>query len=324
MIEKNIYKILIIEDDKLIRSIYLDRLSQESNFSVDTAVDGADGLNKIKTNKYDLIFSGIQMPNMTGFELFQKLQNNAEWITIPFVIFSHLGRQEDIETAHNLGIQYFIMRSHSTPNDITQKIRDILIESKESKISHITRAHILVVEDDPIIRATYVDRFQVESNFIVDSAVDGADALTKIKQNVYDLIFSGIQMPNMTGFELFQSLQQEEKYKRIPLVLFSHLGRSEDIKNAANLGVKHFIISGQTTPNDIVSQIQDILEVKDKSYNLIISKNSPDYTEFIESFFGADCVECQDIDTTAITITLQQTSKPYTFSIELNCKHPEL
>jgi CheY-like chemotaxis protein len=319
----NTYKILLIEDDELVRSIYSDRLSQESIFTIDTAVDGVDGLNKIQANKYDLIFSGIQMPNMTGFELFQKLQNNAEWITIPFVIFSHLGRQEDIEKAHNLGIQHFIVRGQSTPNEITQNIRDILIESKESKISHITRSHILIVEDDPIIRATYVGRFQAESNFIVDSAVDGADALTKIKQNVYDLIFSGIQMPNMTGFELFQSLQQEEKYKRIPLVLFSHLGRSEDIENAANLGVKHFIIRGQNTPNDIVSQIQDILEIKDKNYNLIISKNSPDYTEFIESFFGADCVAYQDIDITPITITLQQTSKPYTFSIELNCKNPK-
>jgi CheY-like chemotaxis protein len=324
MIENNTYKILIIEDDELVRSIYSDRLSQESIFTIDTAVDGADGLNKIQANKYDLIFSGIQMPNLTGFELFKKLQGNAEWITIPFVIFSHLGRQEDIEKAHNLGIQHFIVRGQSTPNEITQNIRDILIESKESKISHITRAHILIVEDDPIIRETYVGRFQAESNFIVDFAVDGADALAKTKQNVYDLIFSGIQMPNMTGFQLFEALKQDEKYKRIPIVLFSHLGRSEDIENAANLEVKYFIVRGQNTPNDIVSQIQDILEIKDKSYNLIISKDSPDYTKFIESFFGADCVEYKDIDTTAITIILQQTSKPYTFNIELNCKNPKL
>jgi CheY-like chemotaxis protein len=321
MIENNIYKILIIEDDELTRTIYADRLSQESDFVIDLAVDGADGFNKIQANKYDLIFSGIQMPNVTGFELFQKLQNNAVWITIPFVIFSHLGRQEDVEKAHNLGIQHFIVRGQSTPNEITQKIRDILIESKELTISRSTKVHVLIVEDDSIIRSVYLDRFQAESNFIVDSAVDGADALTKIKQNVYDLIFSGIQMPNMTGFELFQTLQQEEKYKNIPLVLFSHLGRTEDIENAANLGVKHFITRSNNTPNDIVNQIRDILEIKDKNYNLIISKNSPDYTEFIESFFGADCVECQDIDTTPITITLQQTSKPYTFSIELNCKH---
>jgi CheY-like chemotaxis protein len=319
----NTYKILLIEDDELIRSIYLSRLSQEPSFIVDTAVDGVDGLNKIQANKYDLIFSGIQMPNMTGFELFQKLQNNAEWITIPFIIFSHLGRQEDVETAHNLGIQYFIVRGQSTPNDITQKIRDILTKSDKSTISSITRSHILVVEDDPIIRSTYIDRFQAESNFIVDSAADGLEALNKIKQNVYDLIFSGIQMPNMTGFELFQSLQQEEKYKRIPLVLFSHLGRSEDIENAANLGVKHFIIRGQNTPNDIVSQLRDILGVKDKNYNLIISKNSPDYTDFIQSFFSKDCIDDQDIDITSITVTLQKSVKPYTFSIELNCKNPK-
>lgn len=320
MAENNTHKILVIEDDELIRSIYSGRLAQESDFVVDTAVDGADGLSKIQANTYDLIFSGIQMPNITGFELFQKLQGNAEWITIPFMICSHLGMQEDIKKAHDLGIQHFIIRGQSTPNDVVQRIRDILTENEELKISSITRSHILIIEDDPIIRSTYIERFQVESNFIVDSAVDGADALAKIKQNVYDLIFSGIQMPNMTGFELFEALQQDEKYKKIPVVLFSHLGRTEDIENAKNLGVKYFLVRGENTPNDIVNKIQDILNVKDKNYNLTISKNSPDYAEFIKSFFGTDCVEYRDMDVTPITITLQQSSKPYTFTIELNGK----
>jgi CheY-like chemotaxis protein len=182
---------------------------------------------------------------------------------------------------------------------------------------------ILLIEDDELIRSIYLSRLSQEPSFIVDTAVDGVDGLNKIQANKYDLVFSGIQMPNMTGFELFQSLQQEEKYKRIPLVLFSHLGRSEDIENAANLGVKHFITRANNTPNDIVSQLRDILGVKDKNYNLIISKNSPDYTDFIQSFFGKDCIDDQDIDITPITVTLQKSVKPYTFSIELNCKNPK-
>jgi len=321
MIARKAYRILLVDDDELVRSIYSERLAQEPDFVIDTAIDGADGLTKIQENDYDLIFSGIQMPNLTGFELFEKLQGNAEWITIPFIIFSHLGRIEDVKKAHDLGIQHFIVRGQATPNDITQKIRDILVESEELKIGAITRSHILIVEDDPIILSTYIGRFQAESNFIVDSAIDGADALAKIKQNVYDLIFSGIQMPNMTGFELFEALQQDEKYKKIPVVLFSHLGRIEDIEDAHRLGVKHVIVRGETTPNDVVNKIQDILGVKDKNYNLIISKNSPDYAEFIQSFFGADCVEYKDMDTIPMTLTLQQSSKPYIFTVELNCKN---
>jgi CheY-like chemotaxis protein len=323
MIARKAYRILIIEDDELTRSIYSERLAQEVDFVIDIAVDGMDGFGKIQVNDYDLILSGIQMPNLTGFELFQKLQGNAEWITIPFVIFSHLGRQEDVQQAHDLGIQHFIVRGQSSPNAIAQKIRDILVENEELKIGAITRSHILIVEDDPIILSTYIGRFQAESNFIVDSAIDGADALTKIKQNIYDLIFSGIQMPNLTGFQLFEALQQDEKYKKIPVVLFSHLGRVEDIENAHRLGVKHVIVRGETTPNDVVNTIQDILGIKDKNYNLTISKNSPDYAEFIQSFFGEDCVEYKDMDTIPITVTLQQSSKPYTFTIELNCKNPK-
>ncbi len=313
-----IYNILLIEDDELIRSIYSERLAKESDFRVDTAVDGLDGLNKIKEKDYDLIFTGIQMPNMTGFELFQKMQGNAKWIEIPFVIFSHLGRAEDVQKAHDLRIQHFIVRGNHTPNDIAQKLHDIVVEKQHSSIA-FKKSHILIVEDDPAIRSVYIECFQAESNFIVDNAVDGLDAMNKIRQQDYDLIFTGIQMPNMTGFDLFQAVRGDASLKQPPFVLFSHLGRSEDMARAEDLKVNHFIVRGQTSPHDIVSKIKDILNVKDRTYNLLLSKDSPDYAEFIEAFWGADCVDQRDSATMPILVTLQQPQQPYVFSIELDC-----
>ena len=45
------YKILIVEDDPLIRMIYAERLGMNDYMTVETAEDGLDGLNKIKANK---------------------------------------------------------------------------------------------------------------------------------------------------------------------------------------------------------------------------------------------------------------------------------
>lgn len=318
MPNKKLYHILFVEDDELIRSIYSERLAKESDFQVDTAVDGLDGLNKIKEKDYDLIFSGIQMPNMTGFELFQKMQGNAKWIEIPFVIFSHLGRAEDVQKAHDLQIQHFIVRGNHTPNDIAQKLHDIVVEKQNTSLV-FKKSRILIVEDDPAIRDVYIECFQAESSFLVDSAVDGLEGLQKIRNQEYDLIFSGIQMPNMTGFELFQAVRNDSTLKQSPFVLFSHLGRSEDMARAENLKVDHFIVRGQTSPHDIVSKIKDILNVKDRTYNLLLSKDSPDYAEFIEAFWGADCIDHRDSSTMPVLVTLQQPQQPYVFSIELDC-----
>ncbi len=313
------YKILIVEDDPLIRTIYLERLNQDIEIAVDTAVDGLDGLNKIKATAYNLVFSGIQMPNKTGFELFQNLQADSNLSNIPFVIFSHLGRVEDIQKAKDLGIKNFIIRGSTTPDEIALQIKDILDQNDNIKTFHTKTYKILIVEDKPEIRSLYVDRFSQDSNIIVEEAVDGLDGLNKIQNNSYDLIFSGIYMPNKTGFELFQEVQQLSDKKHIPIVLFSHWGRSEDVEMARNLGVKYFIIRGQSTPNNIFNQILDILNAQDKTYKLTINKDSPEYSQFIEAFLGQDYIQNNNnYGDIPVRIILSKDVKPYTFFIELD------
>jgi DNA-binding response OmpR family regulator len=314
------YKILIVEDDPLIRTIYLERLSLDEEIEVDTAVDGLDGLNKIKVNTYNLVFSGIQMPNKTGFELFQDLQADSNLANMSFVIFSHLGRIEDIQKAKDLGIKNFIIRGSTTPDEVDKKIKDILDQDYNIKTLHTKIHKILIVEDKPEIRSVYVDRFSQDPHILVEEAVDGLDGLNKIKENTYDLIFSGIYMPNKTGFDLFKETQQLVDKKHIPIVLFSHWGKSEDIEMARQLGVQHFIVRGQSTPNNIFNHILDILNAKDKTYKLTIKKDSPDYAQFIESFFGQDCIEYKYNDGLPIKFILSKDVKPYTFFIELDCE----
>jgi CheY-like chemotaxis protein len=314
------YKILIVEDNSLIRQIYSERLSKDEDIEVYTSVDGLEGLNKARENKYDLIFSGIQMPNKTGFELYQELQSDIELSKVPFVIFSHLGRVEDIQKARELGIKHFIIRGTTTPDEVATTIKNIITTDHSVVDFHNKQHKILIVEDNIEIRSIYRDRFGMESNIIVEEAEDGLDGINKIKENNYDLIFSGIYMPNKTGFELYQEVQQIPDKKNIPIVLFSHWGRLEDVQKAKELGVKYFIIRGQNTPNDILNQILDILNAKDKIYRLTIKKDSPDYSKFIEAFLGKDCIEYKNIDNMPIRVILSKDLKPYTFFIELDCE----
>jgi CheY-like chemotaxis protein len=312
------YKVLIVEDDPLIRQIYTERLSADQDIDVFTAEDGLDGLNKIKEQKYNLIFSGIQMPNKTGFELFQDLQNDVELSNIPFVIFSHLGRVEDIQTAKELGIDNFIIRGSTTPDEVAMTIKHIISKHNMFENLDIKQYKILIVEDNSEIRATYRDRFVQSPQIIVEEAIDGLDGLNKIKTNKYDLVFSGIYMPNQTGFELFQEVQNLVDKKDIPIVLFSHWGRPEDIERAKELGVKYFIIRGQNTPNDIFNQILSILSVNDQMYKLVIKKDSLDYSKFVARFYPNYIIENLDNDDISVRVILSENSKPFKFFIELD------
>jgi len=125
-------KILIVEDDEGTREIYAHVFKKEG-FEVIEAVDGTDGLDKAIKNIPDVVFSGIMMPGMNGFELFEALKKNADTIQIPFVISSHMGRPEDQQKSKDLGIKDFILRNYVTPVEVVQRIKAVA-NAKKYKI----------------------------------------------------------------------------------------------------------------------------------------------------------------------------------------------
>ncbi|PIP26842.1 MAG: hypothetical protein CO140_02000 [Candidatus Moranbacteria bacterium CG_4_9_14_3_um_filter_40_7] len=129
---KNSIKILLVDDDEEIRSMYAEIFKKEG-FEVSEAVDGVDGLNKATKNIPEVIFTGIVMPTMDGFQLMEALKKSVATSSIPVVISSHLGREEDRKKAQELGAKEFLVRGFYTPNEVVEKIRAIF-ESKEYKL----------------------------------------------------------------------------------------------------------------------------------------------------------------------------------------------
>ena len=118
-------KILIIDDDDSVRSIYVDIFKREG-FEIEEAIDGVEGLDKATKNPPDVIFTGIVMPRMDGFMLKEALVKNVSTTNIPVVISSHLGREEDKEKALALGVKDFIVRNMVTPKEAVERVRKVL------------------------------------------------------------------------------------------------------------------------------------------------------------------------------------------------------
>lgn len=117
--------ILIIDDDEEARRFYREVFSAQG-FTALVARDGLEGLDIAIREKPDIIFTGIIMPRMDGFELIKNLKNNVATDNIPVVMFSHLGREEDKRKAHELGVRDFIVRSLVTPNEVVERVMALL------------------------------------------------------------------------------------------------------------------------------------------------------------------------------------------------------
>jgi len=117
--------ILIIEDDKFLRELISRKLTGEG-FDVLEAVDGEDGIKKIKEGKSDLVLLDLILPGIDGFEVLAKLRDDAEISSIPVIILSNLGQREEVEKGLKLGAIDYLIKAHFTPGEIIEKIKNIL------------------------------------------------------------------------------------------------------------------------------------------------------------------------------------------------------
>jgi CheY-like chemotaxis protein len=118
-------KILVVDDDLVQRDLYTE-LFEGKKFEVMTANDGLAGLELALKAKPDLVFSGIIMPRMDGFEMVRNLRANIATAEIPVMMFSHLGREEDKEKAGKFSNVTFLVKGYDSPADILKKTEDLI------------------------------------------------------------------------------------------------------------------------------------------------------------------------------------------------------
>ena len=118
-------KILTIEDDKFLREL-IQRKLESVGFEAPGAVDGESGLEKIKSEKPDLVLLDLVLPGVDGFEVLRISKLAPETKNIPIIIFSNLGQQEDVDKALSLGAADYLVKAHFTPNEIVEKVKQIL------------------------------------------------------------------------------------------------------------------------------------------------------------------------------------------------------
>jgi len=119
------FKILVVEDDKFLRELITQKLSREG-YDVEEAVDGEDGVVKVKKENPDIILLDLILPGIDGFEVLAKIKEDSETKNIPVVILSNLGQREDVERGLKLGAVDFLIKAHFTPGEIIEKIEKIM------------------------------------------------------------------------------------------------------------------------------------------------------------------------------------------------------
>lgn len=100
-------RVLVVDDEKVIREILADFLSLEG-FFVETAQDGLSALEKLAQESFDMVISDLKMPNLGGLELLERIKNNYE--NVLTVIMTGFGTVETAIEAMKKGAYDYILK----------------------------------------------------------------------------------------------------------------------------------------------------------------------------------------------------------------------
>ena len=118
-------KLLLIEDDKFFQKFYAYKL-KEQNFEIELASDGVEGMAKMQASPPNLILLDLIMPNMDGFQVLEEKIKNPALTSIPVIVFSTLGQEQDIERAKKLGAKEYVNKSFFDFETLLAKINAVI------------------------------------------------------------------------------------------------------------------------------------------------------------------------------------------------------
>lgn len=115
-------KILLVEDDDALASVYQTRLQAEG-FDVKRVPNGEDALAAALEYKPDLTLLDVMMPKVSGFDVLDIMRNTPETAKIKVIMLTALSQDSDKERAKNLGVDDYLVKSQVVIADVVERIK---------------------------------------------------------------------------------------------------------------------------------------------------------------------------------------------------------
>ena len=238
---------LVVDDNHSARTVFASML-EHFGMRADTCASGDEGLEQLEQaaaagDPYQLVLLDWLMPGLDGIQTAQRMNQNAAALGgVPAVLMITAGSYEKVmDKLSAAGLQRVLSKpvSESSLHDamleallgatLAQAHRDNRVRHQERThdFSQIRHARILLVDDVELNRVVAL-AFLRQVGLGADIAVNGQQAVDKIRENAYDLVLMDIQMPVLDGLAATQLIRQDPRFAQLPILAMTAHAMSGD------------------------------------------------------------------------------------------------
>lgn len=237
-------KTILIVDDRRQMVATLGDILDEHGYTVVMAVDGYEAIERVKESPIDLALIDIIMPGMNGVEAFKEIKRLSPQTTV--IMMTAYTSEELAKEAIREGVYGMIYKPFD-PN----KILDLLKDSLSGPL-------ILIADDQEGARETFND-ILTEQGYNTAAVQSGYEAIEKVKEKRYDVIFLDTIMPILDGEKTLKEIKKINPNASV--IMYSGYQVEEDLKRCLDSGAYDYM-QKPYDPKKVIELIEKITTKK--------------------------------------------------------------
>ncbi|MEO8165838.1 MAG: response regulator, partial [Betaproteobacteria bacterium] len=247
-------RLLVVEDDEVERGSIIELLSH-NDIEIEAVGTGDEALSALLRNSFDCCVLDLRLPDMSGFELLDRIQNEPSLAQLPIVVFTGKDLSPEEEKQLKAVAKSIVIKDVQSPERLFDEtalfLHRVVTNLPESKQRMLERLHssndvfrnrkILIVDDDArniFALSTLLENHEIE----VISATNGRQAIDLIEQTD-DLcaVLMDIMMPEMDGYETMREIRRSPKLRTLPILALTAKAMKGDREKCLEAGASDYI-----------------------------------------------------------------------------------
>ena len=247
-------RLLIVEDNPA-EQLSTRELLGDEDIDIDVVGSGASVLEALEHDSFDCMVLDLRLPDMTGFEVLDKLRDNQRFGNVPVVVFT--GRELSAEEDAHLRTlaRSVVLKDVESPERLLDEtslfLHRVVSDLPKQKQEMIDRLHrsdeglagrkVLIVDDD--VRNIFALSSVLERRgMIVLSAGTGREAIATIDSTPdLAIVLMDIMMPEMDGYETMQVIRQNPALRRLPIIALTAKAMKGDREKCLDAGASEYL-----------------------------------------------------------------------------------
>ncbi|MCW2598794.1 MAG: Gliding motility regulatory protein [Frankiales bacterium] len=129
---------------------------------------------------------------------------------------------------------------------------------KATAVPGVKRPRVLVVEDSIGVRE--LERVILEgAGYLVETAVDGLDGASRLRDEPADLVLSDVEMPGMDGFDLTRTIRRTKGWENVPVVIMTSRGEDHARQAGLDAGCSAYLLKNEFDQEQLVSTVRRLV-----------------------------------------------------------------